>query len=315
MVTRKVDETGRPESKRWTAINLTRNMKGESPETICEAIFATGLYSYYREVVSGFYNWAIREVYVEGYAQHPIPARQQARGPHPRETLAAGSSVNMRQNAIAIMRDNAEQPMAEVLPMIAKANGFSIGKARSYYRYVLTHGLAPGELQAGWTIFSVKYETPRSCEEAVKILRRRLGEPDSDPAVIIQLMRDLSNFAAMGQSGDSYALKMHNTCVSKKALDLMDRCASFGQWHQQTTNEHSTPISVLLKQIVDRLRAITDEEIKQLFRDNPVCTVTKEEDAKLRELGYHSSGTRQVRYEAAGIAIIESPIKPHMRWS
>jgi len=74
------------------------------------------------------------------------------------------------------------------------------------------------------------------------------------------------------------------------------------------------PINVLQKQIVERLHSITDEEIMRMFDDNPVCTVTNEEDATLRHLGYHCCGTREVRYAAAGIDMIELPNKPHTYW-
>ena len=74
---------------------------------------------------------------------------------------------------------------------------------------------------------------------------------------------------------------------------------------------------MLQKQIAERLHSITDEETMQMFRDNPVCTVTNEEDARLRHLGYHSCGTRDVRYAAnggAGIDMIQLLEKPHTYW-
>ena len=149
------------------------------------------------------------------------------------------------------------------------------------------------------------------------MLRENLGSANSDPDVVDQLMRDLSNFDAMSQTGNSYKLKMNNRWVSQKAFDLMSRCSSFDKWQEQTTNEHSTPITVLQKQIVGRLHSITNEEIMRMFHDNPVCTVTNEEDARLRGLGHHSRGTREVRYAASGgvgIDIIELPKKPHTYW-
>lgn len=225
--------------------------------------------------------------------------------------------MSMRQTAIDVMKANAARPMGEVLPLIAAAIKRSIGEARRYYRWIVTHDRAPGVLQAGWIVFSSPYETPRSCAEAIAMLRENLGSANSDPDVVDQLMRDLSNFDAMSQPGNSYKLKMKNRCISQKALDLMSRCSSFDQWHEQTTNEHSTPINVLQKQIAERLHSITDEETMQMFRDNPVCTVTNEEDARLRHLGYHSCGTRDVRYAAnggAGIDMIQLLEKPHTYW-
>ena len=95
----------------------------------------------------------------------------------------------------------------------------------------------------------------------------------------------------MGELGDSRKLKMRNRRMSQDAFDLMGRCSSFGHWHKLTTNDHSTPINVLQKQIVERLLSITDDEIARMFHDNPVCTVTNEENNKLVELGLQSRGT------------------------
>jgi hypothetical protein len=40
--TMNIDKTGKPDSKRWTAINLMRDMMGQSPGAICKAIYGTG---------------------------------------------------------------------------------------------------------------------------------------------------------------------------------------------------------------------------------------------------------------------------------
>jgi len=68
----------------------------------------------------------------------------------------------------------------------------------------------------------------------------------------------------------------------------------------------------MLKQIVERLSSITDEEIWKMFRDSPVYTVTIEEDTRLTGLGYQSSGSRVVRYKE--IDTEELPTVPYKRW-
>jgi hypothetical protein len=299
-----IDKNGPPGTKRWTAIDLMRKMKGHSAETICRTIYETSLYESDDEAVR-HYNWAIRECYVEGCAPHPGRARHRTHG--------AGDK-SMRRLAIEIMRRHADKPMVEVLDPIAKAIGRSVGEARSFYRYIVTHGMAPGQLESGWTIFSEKYVKPRTSAEAVEALRRNLASPDSDREVVNQLMRDVSNFEAMDQLGNSYVLKMHNGWVSQKAADLMDRCLSFDDWHELTTNEHSTPVSVMKKQIVDDIASITDEKIKAIIGTDPVCTLTNEEDAKLTAIGSRSLGTYQSRYKAAGIQIVQLPEKPYLHW-
>ena len=57
--------------------------------------------------------------------------------------------MSMRQTAIDVMKANAARPMGEVLPLIAAAIKRSIGEARRYYRWIVTHDRAPGVLQAG----------------------------------------------------------------------------------------------------------------------------------------------------------------------
>jgi hypothetical protein len=53
-----------------------------------------------------------------------------------------------RQVAIDIMNANAKAPMAEVLELIAKANGIEVGAARSYYVYLVKQGMAKGKVEA-----------------------------------------------------------------------------------------------------------------------------------------------------------------------
>lgn len=53
-----------------------------------------------------------------------------------------------RAVAIEIMNANADKPMADVLELIAKANGIEVGAARSYYVYLVKQGMAPGKVEA-----------------------------------------------------------------------------------------------------------------------------------------------------------------------
>jgi hypothetical protein len=50
--------------------------------------------------------------------------------------------------AIEIMNSNANKPMAEVLELIATANGIDTGAARSYYVYLVKNGMAKGKIEA-----------------------------------------------------------------------------------------------------------------------------------------------------------------------
>ena len=53
-----------------------------------------------------------------------------------------------RQVSIEVMRANAEKPMAEVIALIAAANGVSLSRGRSYYVKMVKRGWAPGVVEA-----------------------------------------------------------------------------------------------------------------------------------------------------------------------
>jgi hypothetical protein len=187
------------------------------------------------------------------------------------------------------------------------------------YHWIAEHGMAPGELRSGRFVFSSKRKTPDDYADVLKQLREHLASPASDPDDVDQLMRDCSNFDAMGTVANgrtipSKTLKQYNRCVSERAHEFMSHCRSFEQWHDATTNEHSTPVNVMRESIKQRLHSVTDAEIKKYFHDNPVCTVLRDpEDKLLRHLDYHTRGTIDVRYPAAGIKLMCLPKEP-VRW-
>jgi hypothetical protein len=74
-----------------------------------------------------------------------------------REMARAGSK---RQVAIDIMATNADKPMADVLPLIAEANGITISAARSYYVWIVKNTDTPG-------IIETKTKTVRAPKEKV----------------------------------------------------------------------------------------------------------------------------------------------------
>lgn len=53
-----------------------------------------------------------------------------------------------RSQAIAIMNANADKAMAQVVEMIADAINVTIPNAKSYYRYIVKHKLAAGNVEA-----------------------------------------------------------------------------------------------------------------------------------------------------------------------
>jgi hypothetical protein len=52
--------------------------------------------------------------------------------------------MSKRSDAVAIMSANADKTMSEVVTLIADAINVTEGNAKSYYRYIVEHKLAPG---------------------------------------------------------------------------------------------------------------------------------------------------------------------------
>jgi hypothetical protein len=62
-------------------------------------------------------------------------------------TVREARPGSKRRIAADVMRMHPNTPKREVLPLIVAAEGpgFTLGDAKSYYRYIVAHGLAPGE--------------------------------------------------------------------------------------------------------------------------------------------------------------------------
>lgn len=155
----------------------------------------------------------------------------------------------------------------------------------------------------------------RNYSDALRLLRKLLASVAADPEArvqedLIQLIRDCSNFDAMGQLANdrrvtSWRLKEHNIVVSKRAFEFMDQCSAFKDWHEAATNEHSTPRNVMQEWLVQHFSTITDEEAMEYFRDNPVCSILKDpEEDLLRTKGWRQRGTIKERYQDVGIQLV-----------
>ena len=163
-------------------------------------------------------------------------------------------------------------------------------------------------------VYSMHYVKPLSYDAAIEALRAHFSVPNPNPEAKIQLMRDISNFDVIGRWADSFTLKKYNLNLSQSAYDFRTKCYSFDDWNKATTNEHSTPRNVMMDWIFKQLDSITNDEIKRYVEANPVCTILWEENERIPSR-YRSSGTRDVRYPAAGIIIIKSPISPYQFWN
>ena len=54
--------------------------------------------------------------------------------------------MSKRSDAITVMKDNANLAMDDVVKLIADRIGVTEANAKSYYRYIVQHNLAPGEV-------------------------------------------------------------------------------------------------------------------------------------------------------------------------
>ena len=54
--------------------------------------------------------------------------------------------MSKRSEAIEVMKANADKTMAEVVTLIAERIGVTEANAKSYYKWIVQHGMAPGEI-------------------------------------------------------------------------------------------------------------------------------------------------------------------------
>lgn len=69
--------------------------------------------------------------------------------------------MSKRSDAITVMKDNANLPMADVVALIADRIGVTDANAKSYYRWIVAHNLAPGVVEK-----STKAAKPKTAKAA-----------------------------------------------------------------------------------------------------------------------------------------------------
>ena len=73
--------------------------------------------------------------------------------------------MSKRSDAIEVMKDNAKLPMDEVVKLIADRIGVTDANAKSYYRYIVQHNLAPGEVVKSARAPKAKSETAKAARK------------------------------------------------------------------------------------------------------------------------------------------------------
>ena len=119
---------------------------------------------------------------------------------------------------------------------------------------------------------------------------------------ISMLMRLVSNFATIGEDGDSKKVKDKNINLSVNAKKLRD-AKSFDEFHDLTINEHQLPLKDLWEWCIKEKEKLNTRDIWNKFCDYPFITITKEEDLKLNKIKKEKL-TPELRYQKAGITIV-----------
>ena len=103
---------------------------------------------------------------------------------------------------------------------------------------------------------------------------------------VSMVMRVVSNYATLGLNGPSHRIKQLNRRVSRGAYELLLETGDFRQWSKSTINEHELPLA----SVWSALPGLTVAQAWKLFTDNPMTTVTREEDRALPKTGNRYAG-------------------------
>ena len=68
--------------------------------------------------------------------------------------------MSKRNDAIEVMKANAKLPMADVVKLIADKIGVTDANAKSYYKWIVANGKAPGEVVK--TVRATKAKAPKA---------------------------------------------------------------------------------------------------------------------------------------------------------
>jgi hypothetical protein len=147
--------------------------------------------------------------------------------------------------------------------------------------------------------------------ETTPLIKRRLSfvvteihsmDGKYDQAISL-ILRVLSNYASVGFDAGSYAIKIKNLKISEEAKTLRIKLNDDKEWASLTINEHPMPLKNLWSEWKKIAAEITEEKIWDDLLMHPMITVTKDEDARLREVEKRGEYDPIHRYEAAKIKV------------
>ena len=140
-------------------------------------------------------------------------------------------------------------------------------------------------------------------ERRIRFLIDAAKYEDKKDQVVTYVMRVLSNHATIGKDAGSAEIKKHNKKVSEKARNLL-HSVDLKTYCQNTINEHPKPILSSWEWLKKNAQMLSIQEVWEEFNNNPMVTITRDEDNMIKRSGQNSTGTMQTRYTDLGINLI-----------
>lgn len=144
--------------------------------------------------------------------------------------------MSKRNDAIFIMNENASLPMADVVKLIAEKIGVTEANAKSYYRWIVANGKAPGAVEKS-TRAAKSTATPKAPKaKAPKLIKPKLDmsatkdrKPVTDKTVeeIADIRaKNLARLKAVGQKYANQANGKEGGFTAKQAKEAREYVAA-----------------------------------------------------------------------------------------
>lgn len=143
----------------------------------------------------------------------------------------------------------------------------------------------------------------------VEFLLMTSKHEDKKDQVVTYAMRVLSNYATIGKDASSAEIKKRNVYVSREASYLLGH-GHIALYYKSTINEHPKPLNVMWEWLKEKNYILKVEDVWQEFLENPMVTITRQEDMLIKSSGQNAKGNLQSRYSDLGIEIIKLTKEP-----
>lgn len=150
--------------------------------------------------------------------------------------------MSKRSEAIEVMKANEGMSMADVVKLIAERIGVTEGNAKSYYKWIVQHGMAPGEIVKSARAKAepkAKAKAPKTAAASAKPKLVRVPKPKvqgDKPLVTDKTVEEIAdirakNLARLKAVGQKYAKGQYaegraGGFTKKQAQDAIDYVAA-----------------------------------------------------------------------------------------